>query len=433
MKKKRVVVLGGGIAGLSASYHLNLYKIKNNLFEKSENVGGLLKNIKLGGFIFDQFVHYSFAKDKYTKSFFAKSSKFFVHKEPKPNNYYKGYWLEHSPQFHLKPLPFLEKLKIILSFILRKKKEPQDIKNYQEWLDVSYGKYFSKNFTKIYTQKYWTRNPYNLETRWLKFRMPKIKLLDLLLGVFSNRYKNTFYGSNLRYPMKGGYESFLTILKKNKNIKTGFEVKNINTKNKIIYFTKKQKPIKYDFIISTIPLSELPEKIYNCPKHIYYLSKKLNHTSGLVISICLNKKIKFRPWFYIYDKSIPFARAHSPSEKSKFNVPEGCSSLQLEIYFNSKNSKKYLDHEKLKKKCINKILSMGLIEKKDILKTHSKYIKYANIIFDKNIYKSRDLIIEFLKKKNIYCAGRYGEWKYLWSNQAFLSGKKVAENINKII
>ena len=108
----------------------------------------------------------------------------------------------------------MEKLKIILSFILRKKKEPQDIKNYQEWLDVSYGKYFSKNFTKIYTQKYWTRNPYNLETRWLKFRMPKIKLLDLLLGVFSNRYKNTFYGSNLRYPMKGGYESFLTILKK---------------------------------------------------------------------------------------------------------------------------------------------------------------------------------------------------------------------------
>ena len=43
-------------------------------------------------------------------------------------------------------------------------------------------------------------------------------------------------------------------------------------------------------------------------------------------------------WFYIYDKNIKIARVHSPSLKSKFNAPKGCSSLQAEIYL-SQNEK----------------------------------------------------------------------------------------------
>ena len=37
-------------------------------------------------------------------------------------------------------------------------------------------------------------------------------------------------------------------------------------------------------------------------------------------------------WFYIYNKNIKAARVHSPSLKSSYNAPKGCSSLQAEIY-----------------------------------------------------------------------------------------------------
>lgn len=35
---------------------------------------------------------------------------------------------------------------------------------------------------------------------------------------------------------------------------------------------------------------------------------------------------------YIYDEDIKSARINSPSIKSPNNVPEGCSSMQFEIY-----------------------------------------------------------------------------------------------------
>jgi protoporphyrinogen oxidase len=433
MKQKRIFILGGGISGLSASYHLNKFNLKNILFEKNRRVGGLLKNIKIRGFTFDQFVHFSFAKDEYTKKFFSMSSKYFVHKEPRPNNFCKNYWLEHSPQLHLYPLPFWEKIKIIISYIIRKKKKITEVKNYDEWLELSYGKYFKDNFTKKYTEKYWTKSPKLLETKWLEYRMPKIRLIDYIYGAFSKRYKNTFYGANLRYPQKGVYEAFLNILKKNKNIKTQKEITKLNLKKKIFCLDKKKKEYKFDYVISTIPLNELCSKIIDLPLKLKIKSKKLKYTSGIIVSIGLKKKIKFRHWFYVYDKSIIFSRVYSPSEKSKYNVPKNCSSIQLEIYFNQQNKKKFINLEKIKKKSLRDILRLKLFNKEDIIFADIRKIEYANIIFDHQVYKSRDEIIKYLNKNNIYNAGRYGEWKYLWSNQSFLSGKIAAEKIKSLI
>ena len=44
------------------------------------------------------------------------------------------------------------------------------------------------------------------------------------------------------------------------------------------------------------------------------------------------------------------------------------------------------------------------------------------------------IIHEYLKTIDVIPFGRYGIWAYLWSDEAMLSGKKVAEKYsNKII
>ena len=70
------------------------------------------------------------------------------------------------------------------------------------------------------------------------------------------------------------------------------------------------------------------------------------------------------------------------------------------------------------------------LKKEDLIFKHSKYIKYANVVFDKKIYKKRDFIINYLKNRKISLIGRFGKWDYLWSDQAFMTGKAIADEIN---
>ena len=56
--KKRVVVLGAGVTGLSAAYRLSQNPdIEVHVFEKENEVGGLCRSFKDGGFILDYGPH----------------------------------------------------------------------------------------------------------------------------------------------------------------------------------------------------------------------------------------------------------------------------------------------------------------------------------------------------------------------------------------
>ena len=39
------------------------------------------------------------------------------------------------------------------------------------------------------------------------------------------------------------------------------------------------------------------------------------------------------------------------------------------------------------------------------------------------------VIHRYLRELDIFPCGRYGDWEYLWADQAILSGKRVAEKV----
>lgn len=136
-------------------------------------------------------------------------------------------------------------------------------------------------------------------------------------------------------------------------------------------------------------------------------------------------KTKYIPpylWFYIYDEDILPARIYSPSHKSLENCQEGCSSLQLEIYHENNKPLNLLEEDILKD-CIEKLVKMKVIKEEDIIIKDIRHEKYANILFDFNIYNSRRKIREYFEKRKIKTIGRFGEWDYFWSDQSLMSGK----------
>ena len=272
-----------------------------------------------------------------------------------------------------------------------------------------------------YTRKYWMCEARDLEIKWIGSRLYQPSIEEVLLGCQSADTPVAYYAKEMRYPQKGGFKTFMKALVKDLDIRFQSEVVEIFPLRKTVR-TSVGEVYQYDKLISSLPLPEVLKLINDVPTEVKNAGNQLRYTCGYQVSVGLKtKNIPPYLWWYIYDEDILSARVYSPSLKSSDNVPEGCSSLQLEIYCEQNR----YTREELLEKSVDKLIALDIIKKDDILFIDVRFEKYANVIFDHNIYKSREIVRDYLASIGIETIGRFGEWDYLWSDQSLLSGFRL--------
>ncbi|WP_216221247.1 NAD(P)/FAD-dependent oxidoreductase [Polynucleobacter sp. UK-Kesae-W10] len=419
MRKAKFAILGAGIAGLGAALGLRERGEESIIFEKNSTSGGLLDSLIINGFIFDKAVHLSFATEPKVREIFDETP-FITH----PSDSYcfdEGRWLKHPIQNNLSKLEPDEKVRLIESYVARPDELP--IENYRDWLYHQYGFEISEKYPIRYTRKYWCSEPQDLSITWVGNRMRRSRLSEILYGAFSEQTPNHYYTKEMRYPVSGGYKSFIDPLIKNSIIENNANIVEIDTVKKILYF-ESLDPVAYDHLISTLPLPTLVNSIKGAPEDVIFSSQKLKVTSMDLVSVGFNKKIIDHLWFYIYDEDIFASRAYSPSVKSPNNCPPGCSSIQFEIY--SLGDVGIRTKEDLMQNTIYALHKLGIAKPEDILFMEVHHISHANVLFYNGMENDRDNVLNYLKSQEIKSCGRFGEWDYLWSNQSLLSGYRAA-------
>ena len=294
--------------------------------------------------------------------------------------------------------------------------------NYKQWLEVQFGKYFTEKYPGRYTRKYWGTDAANLNCNWCGGRLYQPSIEEILRGSFpdSPTPDNVYYAKTMHYPKTGGYKNFVTEIAESLDIRYGYEVAAIDGAEKILTF-KNGETCRYEKLISTIPLPHLARLITQ-DKKILAAADKLQATSMALVSIGYNKPFDFRTtWFYIYDEDIPFARVHSPSRKSPDNVPQGCSSLQFEIYYSRELPLKFSDEE-LVEKTLDSMEKIGVATRADVAISDCRHVEFANVIFYNGMEQAREIVRREVARQGIISCGRFGEWDYLWSGQSFMSG-----------
>lgn len=419
------IILGAGISGLGAAYSLRQKGETPLVLEKDETYGGLCGCFTIDGFTFDRFVHLSFAKDERVLNIFNTSAKRIITHIPNPYNIYNRKWIKHPAQNNLYPLSAEEKSLIIKDFLSRPNNvEADKIDNYEQWLRIQFGNYFAEHFPMKYTKKYWMCEAKELETRWVGQRIYQPSVEEVIKGSQTADTPVTYYAKEMRYPASGGYRQFFSLLAEGTDIRYGKEVTNIDTTKKTVK-TSDNTTYHFTRLISTLPLNLYPSLMPGMPEDIKEAARMLKATSGYHVSIALKTKdIPPYLWWYIYDEDILAARVYSPSLKSPNNAPEGCSSLQMEVYC----AENAFTEQELKERTVGKLIEMGIIKEEDILFTHIGFEAYANVIFDKNIYVCREKVRKYLISQGVEPIGRFGEWGYLWSDQSLLSGLNVDNN-----
>ena len=372
-----IVVLGGGIAGISAAYHAKKMGFNATCYEALDRPGGLVSNFEVQGFRFDNAIHLSFTKNEYVKDIFNKTD-FNSHK-PDAFCYDQGLWLKHPIQNNLYSLPLKERIDCIESFIRRSNETP---KNFKTWLYNQYGEYIANKYPIPYTKKYWGLDAQELSLSWIGERIRKTELREVLAGALEKKDENHYYADEMRYPKKGGYFNFVRDIASSIPLITNKKAVEINLKEKRVSFADGEA-IKFDKLISSLPLPVICKLITNIPPAVATAASTLRWTTVDLVSIGFNKpNVSPYLWFYLYNEENIAARGYSPSWKSADNAPEGCSSLQFEIY--NLSTKEKLSPDSLINNVKKNLLDMGICSNKDIIFFHHKHLPFGNVIRSRN-------------------------------------------------
>jgi protoporphyrinogen oxidase len=411
------LVLGAGIAGLAYADAKRNTEENTVVFETESYAGGLCHSFTINGFTFDSAVHLSFSENKEARAFFDQTP--YIKHEPIAYNFYHGYWLKHPLVNNLYPFDVTDKISCIKSFVEREKSD--QIRDYGEWLRLSYGEEIARRFYYVYTRKYWATEPEALTTSWIGVRLNTPDLEKMLFGAFSPNTGNDYYAKEMRYPAgNGGYQTFIKPLLENVAVEYKKKAIKIDVEGKYVQFSDGTK-YEYKKLVSSIPLPELVGIIEKVPPKIREKAKKIKASKINLVSIGFKKpNIAKYLWFYIYDEDIMAARVNSPSIKSQENAPAECSSMQFEIYHHPDD---VIDKEKVIENTLYALRKMKICDEEDIAFIDYRLLPYGNVMFLHGMEKDRDCVKEYLAGRGVDLIGRFGEWDYLWSDQSYLSGK----------
>jgi protoporphyrinogen oxidase len=428
MSTTDVVVLGTGMAGLGAAARLRDEGLRPQLYDKNAYPGGHTASHARDGFIFDEGPHVSFTKDDTVRGLFAQAvGGDFLKVDAYIDNYWQGRFIRHPVITNMHGLPTQTVVDCIRDFVQSRQAPPPQIANYEDWLVASYGRAYAEAFPMKYTWKYHTTTAANMSTEWVGPRLYQAKLDEVLTGALAPASPNIHYVQDYRYPNHGGFVAFLADLHRASQMHLGHRVTAIDPRARRVSFDN-GRTIGYDALVSSIPLPDLVPMIAGAPRDVVAAAARLACTTVVLVNLGVARPgVSRSSWTYFYDEEFPFSRVSFPANYSPNVCPPGTSSIQAELYFSKKYRPLTVAPHTLIEPTIDCLRRCGLLREDDrIVLRDAMTIEYANIIFDLEREAALATVHGFLDEVGIGWCGRYGDWGYLWTDEAYASGARAA-------
>ncbi len=430
MGKQRILILGAGLTGLSAAWHLQKNGLDCAVFEKENQVGGLCRSIKVKDFIFDCDGHLLHFKQRYAFNLVKKLlGVSLVRHQRRAFVYSHNRYIPYPFQANLYRLPAAVIGECLNGMFSAAKSggqsENKKDRNFLAWMNRVFGPGVSRHFMIPYNTKFWTLPPEELTCEWLDGFIPVPSLKDAILGSKGRNRKRFGYNACFWYPQNSGIAALpLAFAKQISNIYTDSRVTSIDLANKEIGLASGEKH-KFDCLISTLPLPELPALVKGMPAALSRKFKQLKWTSIFNLNLGLEKKDgSRRHWVYFPQEDISFFRVGFFHNFSARLAPAGRGSLYIEVSY---SAQKPLDKKSIVLSIKRDLANAGILGSGKIVAEQINDIKYGYPVYDANYRSATGAILAFLSKNRIISCGRYGAWRYMSMEDSIMQAKQVAE------
>lgn len=426
----RIVIIGAGLTGLSAAYHLEKKQcFAYELFEKEPTYGGLCRSVTQDGFTFDYTGHLLHANDEY---FYGLIKDLVGLEQLNVINrrsfiYSHNRYTQYPFQINLHGLPPETIVECITGYINRPSIATPI--SFRDWVLSTFGSGFAKHFFFPYQQKIFSHKVNHLTAQWTQRFVPSTSLEQILYGALTPPSDGQSIGYNARflYPKRGGIMSWVAKLANQLlgTVKTEWNVQSVNMNSKTVTFSNGQiEP--YDVLISTMPLDRLLAVLKEKPStHFSPAQSKLQCNQVINFNIGVNRPdLSEKHWVYFPEKQYPFYRVGFWHNFSEHMAPPGCSALYGEFACKGRSKRWITTTTKQSMRMIKKLYG---IAPSDVMTEKIISIPHAYVTYDQWREQNLPGILSRLEEHDIYSVGRYGAWKYASMQEAVLDGRAVAD------
>lgn len=426
-----VVIIGAGLTGLSAAYHLEQAGFHDYVvLEKESSAGGLCRSVNKDGFTFDFTGHLLHINNDYFKKLIEELVGFENFNAINRRSYIfsEQVFTKYPYQINLHGLPTHTIATCIEEFI--KRPTVKNPKTFYSWVLTNFGKGFADHFFFPYQTKIFDFPVKKLTASWTGRFVPQTSLSQILDGALAAQEPVAVgYNAHFLYPKKNGIFFWVNKLAQalHKKPITQSQVTAVDPAAKRITL-QDGSTIAYKKLISTMPLDQLLGTLKEpSSSSLKKARSKLKCNSVINFNLGVNRPdLSDKHWVYYPETQYPFYRIGFPHNFADSMAPAGCSSLYGELSSLSRSpqelSGKLTQALNLTKKLWN-------IAPHDILTEHIIRIPHAYVIYDRWRDKHLPNLLKELAFLDIHSVGRYGAWKYASMQEGVLDGKDVAETI----
>ena len=436
-----IMILGGGPAGLGAARRLQELSQRDwLLLEGSSQAGGLAASfVDEKGFTWDvgghvQFSHYEYF-DRAMDEFLGKNG--WLHHERESWVWVRDQFIPYPFQNNIRRLPAAELERCLAGLVDITRNGHVKPANFREWILAVFGQGLADVFMLPYNFKVWAYPPELMNTVWVGERVAVTDIKRVLHNLVHAK-DDVSWGPNntFRFPVRGGTGAIWRACAERlpqERLRLNTRVTNIDLDRREVT-TAKGDTMRYDTLISTIPLRELIR--LSGQSHFEKLAERgLLYSSSNIVGIGLRGKppehLRTKCWMYFPEDNCPFYRVTVFSNYSPNNVPDITTnwSLMAEV---SESPHKPVDQARLMEQVIEGLLATQLIERRqDIVSTWKYRAAYGYPTPGLERDAALTEILPFFESKSVFSRGRFGLWKYEVSNQdhSFMQGVEVVERM----
>ena len=468
-KKQRIVIIGAGPTGLGAAHRLTeLGVLRSNtqvivLDQQGIPGGSATSERDQNGFLWDTGGHVVFSHYPYFTKMLDKAVSEWNQRIRAAYTFMKGSdgirrFIPYPVQENIYAMDKVDQTNCLKGLEeITNNPSQQKPANFDQWLLKHFGTGLCNVFMRKYNQKIWTVNTTEMNVDWVSawVAVPNIaKIKDkIAASEMGKPVEDSSFGPNrfFKFPRYGGTGGIWKAVAQ--QLPQGWfhfhhKVTEINVNQKELKVeiqgkTPKQYRLKYDYLISTMPLHLLLKMVTDMDNNSVStkkLAKEFVYTHTHIIGIGLKghapKLLEGKHWMYFPDSDAPFYRVTVFSGYSKDHVPPSGDywSLMCEAAEPmGASNPSYWTKENLLKETINALVTYEFIRRDQVVSEYHLRLEYG---YPVPFLKRKQLlatILPWLESKGLYARGRFGGWRYEVSSQdhSFMQGVEVADLIMK--